>query len=125
MNSRKNPKFDDGVSARKDFRSAGRKIDARKLAQLCTQVRRAIELALLGTVQDEALIDVEVSDVTPTNDPSRLKVAFVAHREGVDRDDLRVRLEAARGLFVAEVAQAITRKRVPDLLFELVEAEDC
>ena len=94
--TRKNPRFDDDISARSDFRDSGRKIDQRKLSQLCTQIRRALEMAMLGEVQDEALIDVEVFDVTPTNDPSRLQVTFVAHGEEPDIPFLSSRLEAAR-----------------------------
>lgn len=98
-------------------------INPRKMAQLCTQVRHAIELALLGVVHDDALIDLEVADVTPMPDPGSMRVSFLAHGDAPDLDELRSRLELARGVLTAEVAQAITRKKVPELVFEVVRAE--
>jgi ribosome-binding factor A len=102
----------------------GRKIQPRKIAQLCAQIRQALELAMLGVVHDEALTDVEVFAVTPLPDPGRVQVTFVAHGERPDIPGLTACLEAARGILTAEVAQAITRKRVPDLVFEVRPAED-
>ena len=121
---KKDQRFDDGASVGPDFRDTGRKIQPRKIAQLCAQIRQALELALLGVVHDEALTDVEVFAVTPLPDPGRLRVTFAAHGDHPDIPDLTARLEAARGILTAEVAQAISRKRVPDLVFEVGPAAD-
>ena len=123
-NHKKDQRFDDGVSAHKDFRDTGRRIQPRKIAQLCAQIRQALELALLGVVHDEALTDVEVFAVTPMPDPGRVRVTFAAHGEHPDIPGLTARLEAARGILTAEVAQAITRKRVPDMVFEIGPASE-
>ena len=117
---KKDQRFDDGALARPDFRNTGRRIQPRKIEQLCAQIRHALELALLGVVADEVLMDLEVVDVTPMPDPGRLRVRFLARGKRLDLDSLQARIEAARGVLTAEVAQAITRKKVPDLVFEVV-----
>ena len=125
MNQRKSDqRFDDGAQVRPDFRNTGRWIQPRKIEQLCAQIRHALELALLGVVHDEALMDLEVADVTPMPDPGRVRVRFLVRGERPDLEALQARMEAARGVLTAEVAQAITRKKVPDLVFELGWAED-
>ena len=122
-NRKKDQRFDDGASVRPDFRDTGRRIQPRKIAQLCAQIQKALELALLGVVHDEALTDVEVFAVSPMPDPGRVRVTFVAHGDRSDIPHLTARLEAARGILTAEVAQAITRKRVPDMVFEVGPAK--
>jgi ribosome-binding factor A len=121
MNRRSDPRFDDGVPARSDFRDAaarrGATADDRKTAQLCAQVRRALDLAFLGVCADPVLQDVEVLDVSPAPDASRLRVRVGAGTE------VGPRLEQARGLLTAEVAAAIRRRKVPELVFEVVLRE--
>jgi ribosome-binding factor A len=121
---KKDQRFDDGALVRPDFRGTGRRIQPRKIAQLCAQIRHALELALLGVVHDDALIDVEVFEVNPMPDPGRVRVTFVAHGDRPDIPELTARLEAVRGILTAEVAQAISRKRVPDLVFEFGRASE-
>ncbi len=116
--SKRDPRFDDGEPARSDFRNTGRRVQPHKLAQLCTQIRRALELALLGNVQDDLLLDLEVDAVDPCADPGRLRVRYVFHGSA-DQALVSQRLEAARGILTAEVAQAISRKKVPELVFEI------
>lgn len=119
MTRRSDPRFDDGVSVRSDFRGArGRRGDAddHKTAQLCAQVRRALELAFLGVCADPILQDIDVLDVTPAPDAGRLRVRV---RAGGDVD-IAPRLEHARGLLTDEVAHAIRRRKVPELVFEVV-----
>ena len=113
--------FDDGTSVRSDFRESGRRIRPSKNEQLCAQVRRALEFALLGELHDERLLDVMVDDVRPGSEPGRMVATFaVADGATVEHiDEVRRVLESARGLLVAEVARAINRRRVPDLVFEV------
>lgn len=119
MSRRPNEKFDDGALVRPDFRDTGRKVSPRKLAQLCSQIRRALQMAVLGTVEDETFIDLEVHTVEPGNDPGRVRVVFFHHDASVELNEVRRRVEAARGLWTAEVARAIHRRKVPELVFEV------
>ena len=117
MTRRSDPRFDDGVPVRSDFRDASARrgtADDRKTAQLCAQVRRALELWFAGICNDPSLQDVEMLDVTPAPDAGRLRI-----RVASPHDDVAPRLEHARGLLAAEIAQAIRRRKVPELVFEV------
>lgn len=85
-----------------------------KTAQLCRQVQRALSLALAACA-DDLLRETQVIDVRPAPDAARLAVFILA--PAAAPVDLLARLEAARGLLRAQVAQSITRKRAPELLF--------
>ncbi|MCA8957482.1 MAG: ribosome-binding factor A [Planctomycetes bacterium] len=118
--ARRDPHFDDGSSARPDFRRSGRSISPRKIAQLCAQVRQALDLALHGDVHDELLLDVEVERVEPCADPGRLQAVFLAHGPAATEiERVRGALEAVRGILTEEVARSIHRRRVPELLFDV------
>lgn len=93
----------------------------RKTLQLCTQVRRALELAVLSVPSDEVL-DLSVEDVQPAPDDGRLLVVFMAHGEAArqERGEVMIRLEALRPFLINEVAQSIHRSRMPELAFELI-----
>ena len=90
--------------------------------QLCSQVRRALELTLAGDVRDEVLMDLAVERVEPAPDDRRLRVLLVPSgaAAALAGPDLRARLEAARGLLLEEVARVVTRRKVPELAFEIV-----
>ncbi len=119
-------RFDDGALVRHDFRDAGRRITPHKLAQLRTQILRAIDCALQSRCRDPMLWDLSVESVLSTSDPSRLRVVFRCpdtDQPETDRaknaEDLLVRLESVRPLIHEEVAQSICRRKVPQLIFEL------
>ena len=91
-----------------------------KTMQLCRQAERAISLALTGECDDDVLRALYVESVTPAPDASRLLVQVVVGRsagEGVTMQDVLQRLERVTGLLRAAVAQAVTRKRAPELTF--------
>lgn len=90
--------------------------------QLCSQVRRALELTLAGDVHDEALMDLVVERVEPAPDDRRLRVLLAPHgvAAGLAEAELRARLEAVRGLLLEELARAVTRRKLPELAFEIV-----
>lgn len=94
----------------------------RKTMQLCSQVRRALELTLAGDVHDEVLMDLAVERVEPAPDDRRLRVVVVPHGAAatLPEADLRARLEAVRGLLLEEVARVVTRRKLPELAFEVV-----
>ncbi len=120
MNDPKDPRFDDGVPARRDFRDLSPQAahGGRKTLQLCAQVRRALELALVGVCADPVLQDLMVLDVRPAPDASRLEVVLQLPPDA-DPADCQRRLDRARPLLVDEVAHSIHRRKVPDLAFRL------
>ena len=122
MGRPRGPRFDDGTYAGSDFADKGRRVGARKTMQLCTQVRRALELILMEA-EDELLEDVEVDEVVPTQDPGRLMAMFVAGERAAraGKAEVAARLEALRPAFVDEIAQTIHRRKVPELAFEVVK----
>ena len=87
-------------------------------AQLCVQVKEAIELALLCDCSDPVLQDLEVVDVSPAGSGGVLLVTC-ATGERDDRDVER-RLTAACGILRLAVGAGIHRKRVPSLKFRVV-----
>lgn len=105
---------DDGVPTGTARRlRTGRHMKQRKLLGLCRQARDAIHLALPPD------LDLAVARVEPDTNPCRLVVVFHAAHADVDLEDARARLARIKGLLRSEVARAITRKRVPDLVLRV------
>jgi len=115
-------RFDDGALVRPDFRDPGAPRGDRKTAQLCTQVQRALELALLGACSDDVLMELRVAAVEPAAGSRRLRVVFAVPESvaGLGREAIEERLRAARDVLVEEVVQSIHRRKCPELVFELV-----
>ena len=117
---------DDGVDPREFFRAgkSGRKTD-RKTLQLCSQVRDALNYRLSDDGGDELLALFHVADVRPAPDASQLLVVIdpaVLPETPVDARAVLERLQNANGRLRAGVAAAITRKRAPKLLFQVLDA---
>lgn len=93
----------------------------RKTLQLCGQVRRALALAFAGDLADPVLQDGEVAAVTPAPDATRLLVS-VRPPTGAAPDDVLRRLGRVRGLLRHAAAQAVVRKRAPELVFRVIGA---
>lgn len=94
-------------------RSGGKR--RQKALQLCRQVERVLSLSL-GDGRDGVLTELTVESVVPAPGSSQLlvrvivppRVGVVTALEHLDRHAARLR---------AEVARAVTRKRVPELAF--------
>jgi ribosome-binding factor A len=124
--------LDDLQNALDFFKKPSRQKSDRKLQQLCRQVQRALMLAMGGgQCADPFLQDLVVESVVPAPDATRLMVgvsiapsARSAEIRLADRyealADLLGRLERATPALRREVATAITRKRAPELAFQLV-----
>lgn len=89
--------------------------------QLCRQAEEALSEAL-ASLRDDVLEDVVLINVMPAPDASRLEVIVEAPPGALVKEVLD-RLEKRAGLFRAEVAEAITRKRAPTLAFRVVRRE--
>ncbi len=116
---------DDGVDPRKFFKVAARRND-RKLLQLCKQVQRSLSFLLGSECRDRVLQELEVISVSPAPDSSRLLVSVRAAKPGqqFSRDVLLETLKRAQPWLRTEVAAVVSRKRAPELVFEVCPYEE-
>jgi ribosome-binding factor A len=72
------------------------------------------------------LLDVRVERVEPTGDDSRFVVLFAVEGDAAQRSsaDLLASLEMARPALLREVAATISRRKLPDLAFQIVLCSD-
>ncbi|AMV35990.1 ribosome-binding factor A [Planctomyces sp. SH-PL62] len=92
----------------------------RKAMQLCHQV--AVTLSeVLADCGDPLLQGLQVVGVEPAPDASRLSVALACD-DGRTLERIEDHLAKASGHIRGEVAQAITRKRTPVLIYHLAPA---
>jgi ribosome-binding factor A len=93
----------------------------RKLRQLCAQAERAVGVALWNDCGDPVLSDMFVQSVLPWPNAMRLLVVLEPAdvKAELDRADILARLDAVRGTLRSAVAEAIHRKRAPELCFEV------
>lgn len=94
--------------------------------QVGRQAQRALSMALAGECDDDVLRALYVESVVPAPDAAHLlvRLALPASWPGVQSDDIPVRLQRARGFLRRAVAEAVTRKRAPELTFILVPTGD-
>lgn len=111
-------------------RSAGGPLDGarrpdRKTLQLCEQVRHALEYALSGEANDDLLRMLYVAKVEPAPDADRLMVTVVPLTKDERPDPIAVmtRLHAHAGRLRSSVATAISRRKVPDLMYKYSETD--
>jgi len=104
-------------------RSFDRKQD-RKVQQLCRQVQRALMYVLPGDIADPMLQEVMVESVRPAPDATRLLVVLATSRRACDVPEILRRLDLVRARMRAEVASAITRKRAPELAFQILPTRE-
>jgi ribosome-binding factor A len=88
----------------------------RKTMQLCRQVQKALTFAL-GETGDELLLLAYVEDVEPAPDTTHMLVSVRAEGDPIA---VMQALYANTGKLRSAVAQAITRRKAPDLAFKLV-----
>lgn len=122
--------LDDGIDPREYFRRGGQTNDHRKTRQLCGQVFRALSLCLTELQGEWAAFEqrpdqtaaqgLMVEGVNPAPDATRLLVSVSLCGGSVDEaQEALARLQQHAGRLRWEVAQAITRKKAPELLFTL------
>jgi ribosome-binding factor A len=93
----------------------------RKALQLCGQVKDALH-GILSRMADPAVRDVTVLSVEPAPHAARLKVTVAVHAPAdvTDRVAAAGNLDRATTLIRREVAAAICRRKVPELVFRVV-----
>jgi len=94
----------------------------RKTMQLCRQVEQTLSLVLSGECKDEVLQSLLVESVRPAPNASQLLVTVrqTASDAPVSTLEILTRLTEVAGQLRFEVASAITRKRAPKLVFEVL-----
>jgi len=118
---------DDGIDPRDLFKpSRKRDKEHRKTKQLCRQVQKTLDLVLSGEIRDESLSGLKIVSITPGADSSRLVVTVVADVPAaeLDRADVERRLKIIEGQLRIAVAQAITRKKTPLLVFQILGSDE-
>lgn len=97
-----------------------------KTLQLCRQVERTLHQVLSGECDDDVLRNLMVAGVQPLRGTSQLLVLVQVFDplSAPPVADILMHLELSRGRLRTAVAEAITRRKAPDLLFQVVsEAE--
>ena len=92
-----------------------------KTMQLCKQVQRILQTEL-GCCSDEVLQSLQVVDVAPAPGASQLlvQVAPLLAEDARPIAETLAALEAASGRLRTEVAQAISRRKAPQLFFQVL-----
>ena len=109
------PRPGDGQDPRYDRKRQRNANGERKTWQLCKQIAIAVQLAL-GNSADERLRELLLVHVTPAPDASHL-LLLVQPNSAVSssEEEMNEALENARGYLRTAAAEAITRKRTPNL----------
>lgn len=94
----------------------------RKALQLCSQVKQALEDALAAECGDPLLQSLCVIEVRPAPNSARLLVMLQGSAD-TSAADVMEHLGRAAGKLRCEVATAITRKKVPELVYCVVAAQ--
>jgi ribosome-binding factor A len=95
----------------------------RKTLQLCEQVREALGWVIGSAIGDERLALCQVQSVEPLARGNRLLVKVAVPPE-LSVAEVVDRLAAVAPVLRAEVAQSITRRKVPELVYTAVPAVD-
>lgn len=103
------------------MRSQGNGSSNRKAAQLCAQVRRALDFGLSEALSDSTF-DAYIMDVVPAPNTSHLMV-LVQPAATLDEEGLRMLQETivrCSGKLRTTVAESIHRRKAPTLSFQVV-----
>lgn len=95
--------------------------DSHKTYQLCAQVREVLSFALAERCDDPLLEAVSIRSVLPAPDASRLLVTVGVESEDelIDTHEVLASLKRIRPELRREIAQEISRKRTPELIFDV------
>ncbi|MHC4512654.1 MAG: ribosome-binding factor A [Planctomycetota bacterium] len=95
----------------------------RKTRQLCAQVRRTLSHFLCLEARDQVLQSLLVESVQPAPDATHLAVVVSVPKDlELPQEDILARLTKVKGVLRSELAQAVSRRKVPDLSFQLVRS---
>jgi len=112
---------DDGVDPRLVARATDRKTRNHKGKQLGKEARHMLSMVFAGELSDPVLQNLEVIDVSASDDGQFLIVSLAATGTGFEFDETQVleKCQAVQGYLRSAIASSVKRKRVPTLKFEL------
>jgi ribosome-binding factor A len=112
---------EDGVDPRLARKGGDDKPGSRKGLQLARQTARTVSAVLASECNDEVLRDLIVESVTPAPNTSRflVTVSLAPSAAPVAVEVILERLQRVHGLLRNEVASTITRRKTPDLIFQV------
>ncbi len=93
----------------------------RKAAQLCAQIRRALEFIVPDALASSAF-DVIVMDVQPAPNTGHFLVllAPTSPLDNIDQQELEQELLHRSGVIRTAIAQSIRRRKVPTITFRIM-----
>jgi ribosome-binding factor A len=114
---------EDGIDPRLAARATGRKAGNHKGRQLGKEARHVLSLIFAGELGDPVFQDLEIIDVTPTDDGQFLTVSLALIDNGIDTSEALIleKCQAVSGYLRSAIASSVKRKRVPALKFELLQ----
>lgn len=91
----------------------------RRTLQMCGEVRRTLDLVLSGECDDDVLRGIYVQSVVPAPDAAHLLVTVTPldPRDDTPPQTILKHLQVFAGRLRTSVAEAINRRRAPDLMF--------
>lgn len=114
---------EDGIDPRIIARARDRKPENHKSRQLGKEARNTVSMVITGELVDPVFQDLTVVDVTATDDGQFLIVSLLAGDAGFEVDEIEIleKCKAVQGYLRSAIAQAVKRKRIPALKFELLQ----
>ncbi len=113
---------EDGIDPRELIRRATNSTDERKTRQLCRQVERTLSFVLGGEVSDERLRDLMILSVDPAPHSNHLLVTMQTNAvvTGEQLIALEGILSSHKGTMRTAIANAINRRKTPDISLRVV-----
>jgi ribosome-binding factor A len=117
---------EDGADPRIFFRKRSEQKTNRKALQLCREVQRTLSNVLSWEQGDDLLRSLQVESVVPAPDSSHLLVTVYLQAGSTEGglEQIQQRLRRITGTLRAEIAAAVSRRRVPELTFRVVGATE-
>ncbi|MCP4235583.1 MAG: ribosome-binding factor A [Aestuariibacter sp.] len=113
---------DDGIDPRTIARAMDRKSSSRKGKQLGKEAKQTVSMIFSGELSDPVFQDIEVIDVSASEDGQFLCVSLTQADTDVELDELLVleKCQAVQGFLRSAIAETVKRKRVPTIRFDWI-----
>jgi ribosome-binding factor A len=115
------PGSGDGLDPRFDRPETEPRRGGRKTLQLCRAAERTLAAVLAGECNDDILRELVVLSVVPGPKAGRLLVTVgLPGGASVSIEEVLARLDRVAGRLRSEVAAAVSRRKAPELAFQVV-----